>query len=103
MANRKSLIIAALLGLVPAILTLAVEHIDPSSNPIVNGIQGAGMVLLFPGILGSIAVSGNAHAFHLWVAAVCNFVLYFLLCWAIAAFIGGLRRRIGASRHPDNP
>ena len=104
MASRKNLIIAALLGLVPAIVTLAVEHIaHPSTNPLVYEIQGAALVLLFPGMLGSMAVSGNVHAFHLWVAAVCNFVLYFLLCWAITALIGRLRWRLSKSWRADNP
>jgi hypothetical protein len=103
MGNRRNLIIAATFGIIPAAMTLALEYIaHPSSNPIVFAIQGASIALLFPGMLGSMAVSGNVHAFHLWVGAVINFILYFLLCWAIAALVGRLHLRFRASRRANN-
>ena len=50
------------------------------------------IVFIFPGILGSMAFSGNVHAFHLWIAALVNFAFYFLLCWTA----GVLARRISS-------
>ena len=103
MATNRNLIIAAALGIVPAVLTLMMEHIsDPSSNPIAFAIQGVVVVLLFPGMLASMAVSGNVHAYHLWVASIANFVIYFLVCWAVVALIGKVYRRLSASRHAKN-
>ena len=37
--------------------------------------------IVFPGLIGSIAVGGNAHAFSLWIAAGINFIVYFLVVW----------------------
>ena len=43
----------------------------------------------FPGMLGAMVVSNNVHAFHLWVAAVFNFIFYFILTWSLIGL--GLR------------
>jgi hypothetical protein len=50
-----------------------------------------------------LTVSGNAHAFQLWIAALVNFVIYFLLFLAAGSLIGGLHRRISVSRHSNEP
>jgi hypothetical protein len=47
------------------------------------------IVFCIPGMIGSMAVSNNVHAFHLWVAAIFNFVFYFALTWSIVGL--GLR------------
>jgi hypothetical protein len=47
-------------------------------NPALALAQEGTMFLLFPGILISIAAAGNAML-ALWVAALGNFVFYFLL------------------------
>ena len=47
------------------------------------------MCLLIPGLIGSMTVSGNVHAFHLWVAAVINGLFYF----GLVKFIYWLRAR----------
>ena len=102
MATNKNLIIATALAIVPAVLTLVLEQIGgPSSNPIANSIQAAAIGFLIPGMIGSMAVSGNVHAFHLWVAALFNFVIYFLVCWAIVSLIGRIYRRCSASRRAE--
>jgi hypothetical protein len=94
-AKRKSLIVAALLATIPAALTLGLES---NSGLFLNHYAGsfaqAGAALLLPGVLGAIALSGNAHIFHLWIASIWNFIFYFLLCWAIAALIGRAFRRL---------
>ncbi len=98
MTAHGRLIIALVAGCVPALFTLAIEKIViPSSNPVLFAIQQVGIMLLFPGMFGSMAVSGNAHAFHLWVAAIWNFVFYFLVCLALVALIGRIWRRLTAA------
>jgi hypothetical protein len=56
-------------------LTLSIEGLVPDT----------GWVIAFciPGMIGSMAVSNNVHAFHLWGAAIFNFIFYFLLTWGV--------------------
>lgn len=54
---------------------------------------GVLVVLIFPGILGSMAFSGNVHAFHLWVAALINGLLYFILSYLLGHLAITLLRR----------
>jgi len=49
---------------------------------------------VFPGLVGSAVVTGNVHAFPLWLAACINFVLYYLFTLAAVAIGRGLLRRI---------
>jgi hypothetical protein len=51
---------------------------------------------LFPGLLASAAVAGNAHAFSLWVAAAMNGALYFGLSWGACKVWMNIWRRISA-------
>ena len=46
--------------------------------------------VLFPGLFGSMAIGGNAHAFSLWIAAGINCIIYFLAVWMIC----GISRRV---------
>ena len=46
--------------------------------------------VVFPGILGSIALAGNAHTFSLLAAAGINLIFYFISACAIC----GVSRRI---------
>ena len=60
--------------------TLAIESLSAlSGNPWVGAVQRFLIALILPGIIGSAALSGNVHAFHLWVAALINCLIYFLL------------------------
>jgi hypothetical protein len=98
MAKRRNLLIAALLACIPAAFTLGLASMPVhSSNGSAGALQQYGVTLLFPGIMGAMTISGNAHTFHLWVAAIWNFVFYFLICWAIAALIERVLHRISAS------
>jgi len=87
-ARRSYAVVAIGLGCAFAILTLEIEKITG-----VSARSKFALTLLFPGILGSIAIGGNAHAFHLWIAAAWNFIFYFLLSWVIIALAGRVRRR----------
>jgi hypothetical protein len=52
------------------------------------------MCLIFPGLLGSAAFSGNLHAFSLWTAAGINCALYWILTLGAISVIGVLRRMV---------
>jgi hypothetical protein len=71
-----------------------------SANPGVALIQFTGRVLLVPGVLVSMAVSGNAHEFPLWVTAVGNFAFWLPACWLGAA---GLKRARELRERRDIP
>jgi len=45
------------------------------------------VALLIPGLIVSMALSGNVHAFPLWLAAIANGFLYFGLISAAATLI----------------
>ena len=86
---------AAVLGGIFGCLTLAVPKLSSiSENPVVGGVQKGLFSLLVPGIIGAGAVSGNVHAWPLWMAAAINMLIYFvagwLACWAVMEL---LRRR----------
>ena len=44
-------------------------------------LQMTACSLLFPGLIGAVAVSGNIHAFSFWVAAPMNALIYFGVGW----------------------
>jgi len=46
---------------------------------------------LLPGLMGSMAIAGNVHAFSLWWAATINFLFYFLVCLAVGTVMQKLR------------
>ncbi len=61
-------------------LTLLIEKFALiSENPVIAAIQGTVLTLITPGLIGSMAVGNNVHAFSLAVAALINAVLYFVL------------------------
>jgi len=72
--------LALLLGVIMASLTLSVRSLGALSEfPIIPDPGRVLIVLLFPGMLLSAILSDNAHAWHMWVAAVINGVIYFVL------------------------
>lgn len=91
-ARSSNVVVAFGLGCVFAVLTLEIGRITG-----VAALSKFALTLLIPGVLGSIAIGGNAHAFHLWIAAAWNFIFYFLLCWVIIALAGRVRRRLRKS------
>jgi hypothetical protein len=48
-----------------------------SGNAFIATLQMTACSLLFPGLIGAVAMSGNVHAFSLWVAAPMNALIYF--------------------------
>jgi Protein of unknown function (DUF4254) len=64
-----------------------------SSNPGLATIEFVGRVLLVPGVLISMAASGNAHIFPLWLTSVANFLFWLPACWLCGAVIIHIRER----------
>jgi hypothetical protein len=92
--GSRGALLALLLGAIMASLTLSIEGLGAPSKILIIGDPRPTLVtLLFPGILGSTAVSGNAHAWHLWVAALINGMIYFGLGWIGSHLIARLFRR----------
>ena len=90
----RGVLIALLLGGIMASLTLSIEGLGaPAEIPMIGDPRSVLVTLLFPGMLGSMAVSGNAHAWHLWVAALVNGLVYFGLGWIGSRVIASLFRR----------
>ena len=88
-ASRWEVLIASAFAILATGLTLSVYGAAFPST-------GAAVItaLLFPGLLASAAVAGNAHAFSLWVAAAMNGALYFGLSWAVCKVWANIRRKI---------
>lgn len=84
---RWPMLVALGVGMVTALLSISLAH---SASLFFGNAGSIITALLFPGILGSIAFAGNAHAFSLWIAAGINFIFYFVLVWIIC----GVSRRI---------
>jgi hypothetical protein len=93
--GSRGVLLALLLGGIMASLTLSIEGLGaPSEIPMIGDPRPVLVTLLFPGMLGSMAVSGNAHAWHLWVAALVNGLVYFGLGWVGSRVIASLFRRV---------
>lgn len=87
--SRWPLLLGLGVGIIAALLSMSLQH------SISRFFGDAGFVItaaLFPGILASIAIAGNAHAFSLWVAGGFNFVFYFFFVWIICSVSGRILR-----------
>ena len=87
------------LGGLLAGLTFAIEKLARiSDNPVIGAAQKILFILIFPGIIGAIGMSGNVHAWHLWVAAAINGLIYFGIGWLSYVLVAKYRRRRTLSR-----
>jgi hypothetical protein len=83
--HSKRLAVSAAVACCAAALSFSVHSVVAlSSNPGIAILQFLGRVLLVPGVLVSMAVSGNAHAFPLWLTAAANFAFWLPACWVCA-------------------
>ena len=93
-AYRKRFIAGVVVGGVAAALTFEVSSLSRlSSIELFDMIQFFGRVLVVPGVLFSIAVSGSVHGFPLWVAAVGNFGFWIGACWLLGTLYHLLEQR----------
>jgi|GEM_PF-4566780 len=91
--DRKSSLIALIVGILIGISVLSLKHLEG------GGGVGAFLILcMFPGMIVAMILSGNVHAFSLWVAAIANIVFYFALVrtvWFVVDIVKRkLRRRV---------
>jgi hypothetical protein len=97
-SGSRGTLLALLFGGIMASLTLSIEGLgSPSEIPMIGDPRPVLVTLLFPGMLGSMAVSGNAHSWHLWIAALVNGLVYFGLGWIGSKVIASLFRKIRKS------
>jgi hypothetical protein len=76
------LFVALGVGIMTALFSISLEH------RVALLFGDAGFIIaavVFPGLLGSMAIAGNVHAFSLWIAAGINFIFYFTFVWIICA------------------
>jgi hypothetical protein len=79
--SRKVLCGLALGGLMAA-MTFAIPMLSSlSASLVIALVQRCMLVLLFPGIIGAGAISGNVHAWPPWIAAGLNMSIYFVIGW----------------------
>jgi hypothetical protein len=91
---NKRLLFASVLAGVFACATFSLQWLATiSDNPAIGAVQKLLVVLLFPGMIGAMALSGNVHAWYLWAAAAINAMIYFSLAWLIYGLAARLRRR----------
>ena len=91
----NKMLIPVVLGCLQAGLTLGVQKLSViSENPVLGKMQEFLMTLLMPGMFGAMALANNVHAWHLWVAAVINGLLYFGVAWG-ALLLGNRLMRAG--------
>lgn len=91
---EKSALASAACGCLFAALTFVIQNLSAlSSDRAVSTAQAVAFAFLMPGLTCAFAFSGNAHAFHLWIAALGNFVFYFALCWMVVRLVRILLQR----------
>ncbi len=90
--RNRAVLSGLLFGALMSSLTLSIQKWGaPSQIPFIGDLQAVQAVLatsLFPGMLGAALLSRNAHAWHLWVAALLNGIIYFALVWLASRVIG---------------
>ena len=64
-----------------------------SGNRFVAALQMTASTLLFPGLIGAVAVSGNVHVYSFWVAAPINALIYFGLGWVGCKLVNRLKTK----------
>jgi hypothetical protein len=81
--KTKVLLIAIIAGLSFGALALQIPALGKLSPvPAIAALQHAALNAVLPGLLLSIAISGDTHTYSLPAAALGNFLFYFFLCWA---------------------
>ena len=81
--RNKTLLICALIGGIFGLMTLDLEGMS----------NFAEILFLIPGMLMAMVFSGNVHVFESWIAAIANWLFYFLLCWVVTSIWHRLRNR----------
>lgn len=105
-AHWKRLAVSTILACAAAALSFSLHSVVAlSSNPGLAILQFVGRVLLVPGVLVSMALSGNSHAFPLWLTAAANFAFWLAACWVCAEAVQRIHeiRERGTMRSAQAP
>ena len=79
--NRK-IVFASVLAGTSAVGTLCFPSVAIlSGNAFVVALRMTACSLLFPGLIGAVAISGNVHIYSFWVTVPINAFIYFGLGW----------------------
>lgn len=101
--RSRGALLAVVVGGMMACLTLSILGLGyPSEIPFIGDPRPVLVTFLFPGMLGAAALSGNAHAWHLWVAALVNGIIYFGLGWTGSRVTAWLFKRVKKLVHPTS-
>jgi len=91
---RKRLLAGIAVGCLSAVLSFDVHALSKlSSIELFDMIEFFGRVLVVPGVLLAIAVTGSVHGFPLWITAVGNFAFWVAACWLLGALYSRLQQR----------
>jgi len=76
--SRRQRMVSLVVGTVGVLVTLSLQ----SSAVVSLGYTGLifASTVAFPGLIGSMLIAGNVHAFSLWIAAILNGIFYCGLC-----------------------
>lgn len=101
-AYRKRFLAGIALGALAAALSYDVHALTKlSSIELFDMIEFFGRVLVVPGVLLAIAVTGGIHGFPLWITAAGNFVFWVAACWLLGTLYARLeQRKRGAGWEP---
>lgn len=88
--SRWPLLVGLGVGTLAALLSISLES---QVSLLFGGMEFIITTLLFPGLFGSVVISGNVHAFSLWAVAAINFVFYFVFVWVVCAVATQIVRR----------
>jgi len=86
--HRTAIYIGSLSGAIAIISALPILELCSDAN-----ICGYFITFAFPGIILSVAVTGNAHAFSAWLVVGFNWIFYALVLWVLWKVIGKFRER----------
>jgi hypothetical protein len=92
--NVSLILFASGLGVLVGGLTLTIQRLSAiPDNRLIGAAQEILVILLLPGMIGAMVLSGNVHAFILWVAAAINGVIYYGVGWIFYALVARYRKR----------
>jgi hypothetical protein len=103
--NVNRILFASGLGVLLGSLTLTIQRLSAiSDNRLIGAAQTTLVILLFPGLIAAMGISGNVHVFPLWVAAAINAVVYYGVGWIFYVLVAKsrIRPRALATFVPNN-
>jgi hypothetical protein len=97
------LITSMLVGVAVAFLTWAVVGNDfPPHLKVSEFLGWAFSVLLLPGMIAGIIISGNVHIASPWVMTLCNFLFYFAVTYFLIGILVKRRTKGHVPGHLPN-